>query len=106
MSNTDSIKRYIKYSIQLHSPLGIKKGELVLHYDENGLTGKLNIMRDECDIYNITASGDTLEFCCDIKTIIGDISCDVRLTDKGGSLYGITQTNKGCMAVTGLRLSA
>lgn len=106
MSNTDGVMSHIKYSVQLHSPLGIKNGELILKYGENELTGKLYIMKSECSIYNISAFRDTFEFRCDIKTIIGDILCDVRLTDKGGNLYGIVQTNKGCMAVTGFRLSA
>jgi len=101
----DDINSIIKYSVQLHSPLGIKAGELLLEKVKNEITGKLCILKTECNLNNIKFLGDTFEFKCIIKTIIGDIFCEVKLTDNSGILYGVVQTNKGCMAVTGMRLS-
>lgn len=105
MLNENGIaKRSLKYSFQLHSPLGIKNGTLMLQDDRNEMTGKLNILNTECSVFNVNASGENIEFHCVINTVIGDITCEVHLTDKSGKLYGMVQTNKGCMAVTGQKL--
>lgn len=103
-NKNDTAKTVIRYSLELHSPLGIKNGVLILN-DENKLTGRLNILNTECSTDSITVNGDNLEFHCVIKTLIGEITCDVHLTDKRGSIYGMVQTNKGCMAITGQRLN-
>lgn len=104
MSKTSGFNKYsIKYSVQLHSPLGIKNGELILDNDKNKITGKLFILNTECSVFNVITSENNYEFRCVIKTIIGDITCEVHLTDKCGSLYGMVKTNKCCMAVTGQR---
>ncbi|MPN03552.1 hypothetical protein SDC9_150782 [bioreactor metagenome] len=76
----------------------------MLQYDKNELAGKLNILNTQCSIFNVSAAGENIEFRCDIDTVIGDITCEVHLTDKSGKLYGMVQTNKGCMAITGQKL--
>ena len=92
------------YMVQLYSPLGVKKGFLELNKNGFDLSGRLDILNSSCRFDNGVSDNSRYEFNCTLNTIIGDINFSVHIYEKNDRLYGMVDTNKGCMAVTGKKV--
>lgn len=91
------------YDVTLKTPMGVKKGQLILQ-DENGtLTGAMRVMGKENPFTPGICSGDRFSFSGALKTAVGRVAYDCDGTVTGGELTGVVKTKKGDLALAGKR---
>lgn len=91
------------YSVSLKTPMGLKKGDLVLATKEGTLTGKMIIMGKENPITDGTCEGDSFHFAGDLKTAVGKLSFTCDGSVSGDTLTAETRSKKGNFQITGKR---
>lgn len=91
------------YEVTLKTPMGPKKGELVLKEDGSVLTGKMVVMKKENPLGPGTVDGDEFSFDGKLKTSVGMTSyiCTGRV--QGDAISGEVITKKGNLQLTGTR---
>ncbi|QRN85450.1 hypothetical protein JR334_10955 [Clostridia bacterium] len=95
--------RKTTYAISIHSALGPKKGILCLDIQEHDLSGKLSILGFTTTFSGGKASHNNYIFPCTLKTATGIIAGNIHLLEEEGTLHGMAETAKGCLAITGKR---
>lgn len=92
------------YQVKLRTPLGVKKGELVLQSQDHVLTGRMTVMGKENGIGPGTTDGDSFQFEGKIKTAVGELAYVCSGIVNGDALTGTAKTKKGDMALSGTRM--
>lgn len=91
------------YNVMLKTPMGVKKGQLILSADGEVLTGSLVALGSENPIENGIANGDNFTFSGELKTAMGKTAFDCNGTVDGDAITGSVKTKKGTLALTGKR---
>lgn len=92
-----------KYEVSLKTPMGLKKGELILSDAEGIITGKMVVMGKENEIDPGKSDGDNLTFSGKLKTAMGVVPYTCEASVSGGTISGTVKTKKGDMSLTGNR---
>lgn len=91
------------YSINLKTPLGVKKGELTLEENSGVLTGRMNALGKENSIEPGTCVGNDFTFSGKLKTAVGLLAYECSGTVDGDTLAGVAKTKKGDLQMKGTR---
>lgn len=91
------------YSVVLKTPMGAKKGDLVLKTEGNMLTGSMIVMGKENPIVAGTVNGDSFTFTGELKTAVGKVPFECSGSVTGDEITGTAKTKKGNLAMTGKR---
>ena len=89
------------YEVKMKTPMGLKKGELVLNQYGNVLTGTMVILGKETPIENGETDGEHIRFSGELKTPVGKVAFDCVGTIKDGALNAEAKTKKGNFILTG-----
>lgn len=92
------------YQVKLRTPLGVKKGELVLQSQGEVLTGRMTVMGKENEIGPGIMDGDSFRFEGKMKTAVGELAYVCSGSVSGNVLTGTAKTKKGDMALSGTRM--
>lgn len=91
------------YQVMLKTPMGVKKGELILQSAEGVLSGKMIVMGKENPIGPGTTDGSAFRFSGEIKTAVGKLAYECTGNVSGDALSGVAKTKKGDLALSGKR---
>lgn len=91
------------YQVMLKTPMGIKKGELVLRSADGILSGEMIVMGKENPIGPGTTDGSAFRFSGEIKTAVGKLAYDCTGSVAEDVLTGVAKTKKGDLALSGKR---
>lgn len=91
------------YGVILKTPMGVKKGDLVLKSESDVLTGAMIVMGQENPIAAGTVTGDSFTFTGELKTAVGKVPFECSGTVTGDEITGTAKTKKGNLAMTGKR---
>ena len=94
-----------KYEVSLKTPMGLKKGELILFDAEGLITGKMVVMGKENEIDPGKSNGGNFTFSGKLKTAMGVVPYTCEASISGEAISGTVKTKKGDMALTGHRKS-
>lgn len=94
-----------KYEVSLKTPMGLKKGELILFDAEGLITGKMVVMGKENEIDPGKSNGENFTFSGKLKTAMGVVPYTCEASISGEAISGTVKTKKGDMALTGHRKS-
>ena len=94
-----------KYEVSLKTPMGLKKGELILFDAEGLITGKMVVMGKENEIDPGKSNGENFTFSGKLKTAMGVVPYTCEASISGEAISGTVKTKKGDMALTGYRKS-
>ena len=94
-----------KYEVSLKTPMGLKKGELILSDAEGLITGKMVVMGKENEIDPGKSNGENFTFSGKLKTAMGVVPYTCEASISGEAISGTVKTKKGDMALTGHRKS-
>lgn len=89
------------YQVKLRTPLGVKKGELVLQSQGDVLTGRMIVMGKENEIGPGTVNGDSFRFEGKLKTAVGELAYVCSGSVHENELTGTVKTKKGDMPLSG-----
>ena len=92
-----------KYEVSLKTPMGLKKGELILSDAEGLITGKMVVMGKENEIDPGKSNGENFTFSGKLKTAMGVVPYTCEASISGEAISGTVKTKKGDMALTGYR---
>ncbi|MGD0658160.1 MAG: hypothetical protein ABSD38_08840 [Syntrophorhabdales bacterium] len=76
------------YNLEVTTPMGIKKGRLVLHVEGNSLSGTVTNMNSTNDFTGGKVSGDQFEFTAEGRTPMGPGKFEVKGVVFGDSVSG------------------
>ena len=82
-----------QYQVTIQGQLGPRKGVLTLNYQENNITGSLDLVGYVNTIQGVRAADGTLHLFHPIQTAVSTIPCETVLNLRAGSLQG-TSTSK------------
>jgi len=91
------------YNVMLKTPMGVKKGELVLIPEGDVLNGKLVVMGQENPIEPGKTDGTKFSFSGELKTAVGKMSYECAGNVEGDAITGSVKTKKGTLTLTGKR---
>lgn len=91
------------YDVVLHTPLGVKKGELVLTQVVNDLIGRIIVLGSDNEIENGTAEGNDFSFSGELKTAMGKQAFTCKGNVQYDTLTGEVVTRKAKMKLSGMR---
>ena len=91
------------YSITLKTPVGAKKGELILKTDGSGLTGAIVVKGTESPIEAGTVNGSAFTFRGTLDTALGKMAYNAAGHVDGDAITGEAKTKKGTMKLSGKR---
>lgn len=91
------------YNVMLKTPMGVKKGQLILASDGEALTGKLIALGEENCFTNGSTSGDSFTFSGELKTAMGKVAYECAGSVDDNAISGSVKTKKGTLALTGKR---
>ena len=94
------------YSLILKTPMGARKGELILHTDGGALTGAIVVKGKESPIESGTADGERFAFTGALDTAMGRMDFAASGIVAGDALTGEAKTKKGIMKMNGKRKEA
>ena len=92
-----------KYEVSLKTPMGLKKGELILNEEDSIITGNLVVMGKENEINPGKSDGENFTFSGKLKTAMGVVPYTCEASISGEEISGTVKTKKGDMALTGHR---
>lgn len=92
------------YQVKLRTPLGVKKGELVLQSQGDVLTGRMIVMGKENEIGPGTVDGDAFRFEGTLKTAVGELAYVCSGSVRENELTGTVKTRKSDMPLSGARM--
>jgi len=98
--------KYELFNIELHSPMGPKKGILKLIKDGETLSGIIKILGFENSFNGGTVEGHHCTFSVRLKTLVGDVLCTVTADIHDTVLTAVADTSKGVMDLTGVKIEA
>lgn len=90
-----------KYAVVLKTPLGAKKGKLILKSEEDKLTGTMLALGSKEEIQNGKVSDNHFSFEGSFKTALGKLDYQAEGSYKNNSLLGVAKTKKGNFALKG-----
>jgi hypothetical protein len=93
-----------KYEIIMKTPMGTKKGTVILRVDGDTIRGRLDIMGNSIMLENGTVNGNSFTFRGELKIPMGKVAFLVEGSIDGDRLTAITKTKKGNMSITGKRI--
>ena len=91
------------YSAVLKTPMGAKKGELILKTEGEVLTGAMLVLGKENLINTGKVNGNEFTFTGKLKTAVGMLEYECIGSVEGDELVGIAKTKKGNMQLKGTR---
>lgn len=91
------------YQVMLKTPMGVKKGELILQSAEGILSGAMIVMGKENQIGSGKTDGSAFSFSGEIKTAVGKLPYECTGNVTGDELTGIAKTPKGNLSLSGKR---
>ncbi len=91
------------YNVMLKTPIGVKKGELVLISDGNILNGKMIVLGQENAFIPGKTDGTAFSFSGELKTAVGKMAYDCSGSVEGDAITGSVKTKKGTLTITGKR---
>lgn len=91
------------YSITLKTPMGAKKGKLVMRENEGVVTGRMTALGKETMLNPGRSEGDSFTFTGVLETAIGKLEYVCSGYVSGGVLSGIARTSKGDFRISGER---
>ena len=92
-----------KYDIIMKTPMGAKKGAVILHVNGDSLSGYLDVLGNRNKFENGTVNGDSCMFSGELKTAVGKVAYVVEGCVDGDTLTAVSKTKKGDMQITGTR---
>ena len=93
------------YEVSLKTPMGAKKGVLVLDETDGVVTGKMVVMGKENSIDPGHSDGNNFTFSGKLKTAMGVVPYTCEASVSGNAISGTVKTKKGDMALNGIRKS-
>lgn len=94
-----------KYEVSLKTPMGLKKGELIINEADGIITGKMVVMGKENEIDPGKSDGNNFTFSGKLKTAMGVVPYTCEASVSGETVSGTVKTKKGDMSLTGNRKS-
>ena len=94
-----------KYEVSLKTPMGLKKGELIINEADGIITGKMVVMGKENEIDPGKSNGNNFTFSGKLKTAMGVVPYTCEASVSGETVSGTVKTKKGDMSLTGNRKS-
>lgn len=91
------------YNAVLKTPMGAKKGELILKTEGEVLTGAMLVLGKENLINPGKVNGNEFTFTGKLKTAVGMLEYECTGSVEGDELVGIAKTKKGNMQLKGTR---
>ncbi|MGN1024520.1 MAG: hypothetical protein ACI4OJ_13525 [Lachnospiraceae bacterium] len=91
------------YDVALKTPMGVKKGTLVLEEADGKLSGQIRVMNRENDIAEGSVKGDAFSFSGKLKTAVGVTAYTCTGTVQADTMQGNVNTARGVMQLTGTR---
>lgn len=91
------------YNVKLKTPMGLKKGELILEEQDGTLCGKMLVMGKENPLTDGKVSGDSFTFSGELTTAAGKMAFSCEGSVSGDEISGKVKTKKGDMPLSGLR---
>ena len=91
------------YNITLKTPMGSKRGELVLEVKSNGLIGNLTVMGNNNHFSKGSIINEKFVFSGKLSTAVGKIDYAFEGIIDGDSLSGMVKTQKVNMLLTGTK---
>lgn len=91
------------YNVMLKTPMGVKKGELIISSENSVMTGKLVVMGNDNLLETVNIDGNHFIFTGEIKTAMGKVSYQCTGSVDGDNIEGIAKTKKGNMSLSGKR---
>jgi hypothetical protein len=92
-----------KYNIIVKTPLGPKKGSIVLSVKENSLSGTIELFGKQNTFDNGTINGNQCSFSGNLQSPVGKVAYETNGTIDGDSLTANAKTKQGDMPITGTR---
>lgn len=91
------------YSIMLKTPMGVKKGEMILALDGTALHGSIVIKGKENPFSDGTVDGDSFTFSGELMSPVGKLVYDCIGSVTGDELAATAKAKKGTIQITGNR---
>ena len=95
----------LRYRIILESPMGERRGTLLLRWDGSAISGTLSLLGFENPITG-TLEGTTLHLSHRMRTLVSELDCITELHQSGGALCGTSKAGSVCMPLRGVAVSA
>lgn len=92
------------YDVKLKTPMGLKKGQLVLSSNGEQLTGALVALGQESPFEDGRVSGEQFSFRGAMNTVLGRLEYDCTGSVDGDAVSGSVNTKKGVLTFTGKRV--
>ena len=93
-----------RYQIALSSPLGERRGTLLLQEDDGVVTGTISLLNADNPVTG-RRDGDTVYLTHHLRTLLNQLSCTTELHLSGDAVTGVTQVgNMAAMALRGTEL--
>lgn len=93
-----------KYQVILKTPMGAKKGELLLKNENSVLTGSMTALGKTNALTPGTTDGECFQFSGELQTAVGKLAYDCSGKVEGDVITGSAKTKKGSMAMSGKRI--
>lgn len=91
------------YELILKTPMGAKKGELVLKVDGGSLNGSIIVKGKENPFEGGTVDGDSFTFSGELNSSVGKMAYDTHGIVDGDTLTGEAKAKKGTLKLNGKR---
>ena len=91
------------YTLTLKTPVGAKKGELVLEESGTSLTGAIIVKGKRSPIENGAVDGERFSFCGVLETSMGKMAYEASGSVSGDVITGEAKTSKGSLKMSGKR---
>lgn len=89
------------YDIVLHSPMGPKEGTLTLFNENDVYSADIYLMRHLNHFSVVFTNHGEFFLSGALKTLVGDVICNIRVKSINGILSAIADTAKGVMEIEG-----
>lgn len=93
-----------KYKVILKTPMGAKKGELILKNENGILTGSITALGKTNELTSGTTDGKNFQFSGELRTAVGKLAYNCSGKIEGDTITGVAATKKGSMAMSGERI--
>lgn len=92
------------YQVILKTPMGAKKGELILKNENGILSGSMTALGKSNLLNPGTTDGQCFEFSGELQTAVGKLAYECKGQVKDDAISGIAKTKKGNMALSGKKV--
>lgn len=92
------------YEITLKSPMGLKRGNLLVTTQAEQMIGTIDILNHVNEFKGQISDNGEFEVIDEIKTSVGQVPYDLKGKICGDEMQALMETSKGIMEVVGKRI--